>query len=117
MKISDRCRAILSASTLFIDDEAKKLEPEIVKCFKKCMKISSTLLDATLQLQLYVEILSNLTLYVKYKHAEINELIHLLASMINDKRKDTALPDLIITQYNNSIKFFEQNGVHIVSQG
>lgn len=121
MKKSDQCRAILAAAALFIspsssDDASSKggtLDPEILKCFRKCVKISSSLLDSALQVQLYVEILSHLTLYVKYNNADIAELIRQLVNQIADRRQEAALPELMAAQYDNTIAFFKKNGLDV----
>lgn len=118
VKKSDQCRAILAASALFIrtdENSVESLEPEIVKCFRKCVKISSSLLDNALQLQLYVEILSHLTLYVKYSNTDINDLIGQLVSQINERRQEAALPELMAAQYNNTLIFLKKNGLDIAT--
>lgn len=121
MKKSDQCRAILAASALFIGSPSESsppstigtLEPEIIKCFRKCVKISSSLLDSALQLQLYVEILSHLTLYVKYENGDISELIRQLIGQITERRRESALPELMAAQYANSLAFLKKAGIEV----
>lgn len=127
VKKSDQCRAILAAAALFITnpDSADSsessnssasvgtLEPEILKCFRKCVKISSSLLDSALQLQLYVEILSHLTLYVKYQNSDITELIRQLVGQITDRRQEAALPELMAAQYANTLTFLQKSGLEV----
>jgi len=118
VKKSDQCRAILAASSLFVvpSENASTtgtLEAEILKCFRKCVKISSTLLDSALQLQLYVEILSHLTLYVKYANVDIADLIRQLVAQITERRREVALPELMAAQYSNTVAFLKKNGVDV----
>ena len=118
VKKSDQCRAILAAAALFIVEPASPselgtLEPEILKCFRKCVKISSSLLDSALQLQLYVEILSHLTLYVKYNNSDISELIRQLVSQITERRQESALPELMAAQYTNTLSYLKKSGLEV----
>lgn len=112
MKKSDQCRALLTASILFVTKDGT-LEPEILKCFRKCLKIASSVLDIALQLQLYVEILSHLTLYVRYKNEDIDEIICSLIKQINEKNNDTPLSELANKQFQNSLVFFRKSGMNI----
>ncbi|KAI1286921.1 Vacuolar protein sorting-associated protein 35 [Halotydeus destructor] len=102
VKKSDQCRAILNASLLFCDEETKTMQVDGVKCVKKCIKISSTVLDLELQLQLYVEILSHLTLLVKYQSNDLGDLVTGLIDKIEEQRKETTLSELIERQYLNN---------------
>lgn len=112
MKKSDQCRAILVASILFVTSEST-LEPEIMKCYRKCIKIANSVLDIALQLQLHVETLSSLTLYIRFKNDEITELIQSLVGLIVEKRNESPLSELAQKQFNNTVAFFRKNGIDL----
>lgn len=87
------------------------MEAEIVKCFRKCIKLCSALLDATAQLQMYVEIMSFLTLYARFNNDEVNQLTKSLIELIDEKRAETSMPELSAKQYANSLQFFQAAGL------
>ncbi len=127
MKKSDQCRAILAAASLFVvEDQSSSskptLEAEALKCFRKCVKISSSLLDSALQLQLYVEILSHLTLYVKFGSADVAELIRGLAAQIAERRAAEgggggggSLPEMMVAQLANTLAYLKKSGIEVVA--
>lgn len=115
MKRSDQCRALLTASILFVTNEGT-LEPEILKCFRKCLKIANSVLDIALQLELFTDILSHLTLYVRYNNEDINEIIRSLIIKINEKNNDTPLTELANKQFQNSLTFFQKSGLNIEAE-
>lgn len=90
-----------------------ELEPEIMKCFRKCLKIAGSVLDLALQVQLYVEILANLTLCVRFSNDEITEMIRSLVGLIQERRAETALPELVDSQFNGALDYFKKNGLQI----
>ena len=107
VKKSDQCRAILSASLMFADREKKVLEEEAIKCIRKAIKISSSVLDQEVQLQLFVEVLSHLTLFVDYSSDEIQKIVKSLVEKINDQKEETPLSELIERQYINNVSLFK----------
>lgn len=124
VKKSDQCRAILAAASLFVtesesDSSTPTLEAEALKCFRKCIKISSSLLDSALQLQLYVEILSHLTLYVKYGSGDVGELIRGLAGQIAERRAGEgasgSLPEMMVSQLANTLAFLRKSGLEVAA--
>lgn len=111
VKKSDQIRAILSASILFADQSEKKLENEFFKCFRKCDRIASTLLDTSQQVQLYIEILSQLTMYLSYENgSEVQALIDSLFATIEEKKQNAVLPELVSTQLDNTMKYLKKKG-------
>ena len=106
VKKSDQCRAILSASLLFVDQTSKQIEAEAVKCIRKAIKVSASVLDQEVQLQLFVEILSHLTLFSEFKSDEIDSIVKSLVQRINEQRQETTLSELIGRQYANNLKLF-----------
>ena len=98
VKKSDQCRAILSASLLFVDDaDGRK------KCIKKAIDISSSIQDQEVQLQLYVEILSHLTLFLPLGASEIEETVQKLVDRINDQKEKTTMSQITERQYCNTL--------------
>jgi vacuolar protein sorting-associated protein 35 len=110
VKKSDQCRAILNASLLFCDKESNSIETDGIKCIKKCIKISSTVLDMELQLQLYVEILSHLTLLVNFKNKDVEDIVGQLIEKIDEQRQETTLSELIERQYFNNLSLLRNDG-------
>ena len=110
VKKSDQIRAILSASMLFVEKDAN-IGNECVKCIKKCVKIASSVLDLELQLQLYVEILSHLTLLVDHNNNEVNEIIKSLNEKIEEQKKETEISELIQRQLNNNLAFLKTKNI------
>lgn len=106
VKKSDQIRAILSSSLLFVHDKEKSIEPDGIKCIRKCIKISSSVLDSEVQLQLYVEILSHLTLFVDYDSSEINDIVKLLVTKIHEQGEEVPFSDLIKRQFRNNVLLF-----------
>lgn len=104
VKKSDQCRAILTASMLFVDKNT--IGSDGIKCIKKCVKIASSVLDAELQLQLYVEILSHMSLLISFKNEEIEEMIKGLVSKVEEQKKETTFSELIERQYFNNLAVF-----------
>jgi vacuolar protein sorting-associated protein 35 len=109
VKKSDQCRAILAASMLFIDNDT--INADGIKCIRKCVKISSSVLDLELQLQLYVEILSHLTLLTRFNDKDVEELIRGLISKIEEQRKESTLSELIQRQYSNNLSLLKQKNI------
>ncbi|CAG2164930.1 unnamed protein product [Oppiella nova] len=111
VKKSDQIRAILAASLLFVDYENNTIESDLMKCIKKCYKIASNVLDIELQLQLYVEILSHLTLLLRFNDKDIEELCRQLVEKIDEQSKETALSELIQRQYSNNISLLKHKNI------
>lgn len=111
VKKSDQIRAILSASLLFADFKNNTIESELMKCIKKCYKIAANVLDIELQLQLFVEILSHLTLLVRFGDKDIQQIIRQLVDKIEEQSKETALSELIQRQHNNNLLLLKQKNV------
>jgi len=109
VKKPDQCRAILSASLLFCDKE--KIENDAIKCIKKCVKIATTLMDTELKIQLFVEILSHLSLLVKYKNEEIEAMIREMIEKINEQKKEVTLSELTEKQFVKNVAFFKNKGL------
>ena len=111
VKKSDQIRAILSASLLFVDFDNNRIESEFTKCIKKCYKIAVNVLDVELQLQLFVEIVSHLTLVSKLGDKDIEQVIKQLVQKIDEQSKETALSELIQRQYDNSLNVLRVNKI------
>lgn len=107
VKKSDQCRAILSASLLFIDRSSEKIEDEAIKCIKKAIKVSSSVLDSEVQLHLFVEILSHLTLFIDLKCPETESIVKSLVERIEESKKEIHLSELIERQYRNNLSMFK----------
>ena len=107
VKKSDQCRAILSASLMFADRDKKALEEEAIKCIRKAIKISSSVLDQEVQLQLFVEVLSHLTLFADFESEEIQKIVKSLVEKINEQKEETPLSELIERQYVNNVSHFK----------
>lgn len=108
VKKSDQVRAILSASLLFVDKVSGEIESEAVKCIRKAIKVSASVLDQEIQLQLYVEILSHLTLFLEFKSPEVESIVKSLVERIEEQKHETALSELMQRQYLNNLKLFKR---------
>lgn len=102
IKKPDQVKAILAASMLFSDDSVN----DMVKCIKKCDKITASVSDKELRLQLWVEIFSHLTLMVDLEHPDIESLITRMHDNIKELQKEANMSELIEVQYSNMLKFF-----------
>lgn len=60
---------------------------------------------------MYVEIMSFMTLYVRFNNDEVNQLIKSLIELIDQKRAETSMPELTTKQYANSIQFYQTAGL------
>lgn len=108
VKKSDQIRGILSSSLLFVDESSKSIEPDGIKCVRKCIKISSSVLDSEVQSQLYVEILSHLTLWVDFNSNEVHEIVKsLVAKIYEQKEEEVPFSDLIERQFQNNVSLFK----------
>lgn len=105
VKKSDQVKAILNSTVLFFNDNL--LESNGIKLIRKCIKITTTTLDQELQVQLYVDILSHLTLFVKSKNKnDILDLVNGLKEKIEELKQDIALTELIEKQYFNNLQIW-----------
>ena len=82
-----------------------------MKCIKKCYKITANVLDIELQLQLFVEILSHLSLLIRFGDKDIEQIIRQLVDKIDEQSKETALSELIQRQYNNNVLLLKQKNI------
>lgn len=106
VKKSDQVKAILNSTVLFFNDN--QLESSGIKLIKKCIKITSTTLDQELQVQLYVDILSHLTMFAESKNKDdILDLVHGLKDKIEELKADVALTELLEKQYFNNLQCWE----------
>lgn len=105
VKKSDQVKAILNSTVLFYNQS--KLDTNGIKLIKKCIKITTTTLDQELQVQLYVDILSHLTLFAESTNkSEIEEIVKLLKEKIEELKSDVSLTDLLEKQYYNNLKIW-----------
>lgn len=110
VKKSDQVKAILNSTVLFFNDN--QLESSGIKLIKKCIKITTTTLDQELQVQLYVDILSHLTLFADSKNKDdILELVNGLKEKIEELKQDVSLTDLLEKQYSNNLQIWNANEI------
>lgn len=110
VKKSDQVKAILNSTVLFFNDNL--LESNGIKLIKKCIKITTTTLDQELQVQLYVDILSHLTLFADSKNKnDILDLVNGLQDKIEELKQDVALTELLEKQYSNNLQIWNSNEV------
>lgn len=105
VKKSDQVKAILNSTVLFFNEN--QLEDSGIRLVKKCIKITSTTLDQELQVQLYVDILSHLTMFAESKNKDdILQLVNGLKEKIEELKADVALTELLEKQYFNNLQIW-----------
>ena len=108
VKKSDQVKAILNSTVLFFNDN--QLESNGIKLIKKCIKTTTTTLDQELQVQLYVDILSHLTMFADSKNKDdIQELVNGLKEKIEELKQDVALTELLEKQYLVNLQIWNSN--------
>lgn len=108
VKKSDQVKAILNSTVLYFNDN--QLESSGIKLIKKCIKITTTTLDQELQVQLYVDILSHLTMFAESKNkTDILDLVNGLKDKIEELKTDVALTDLLEKQYFNNLRIWSDD--------
>lgn len=98
LKKPDQCRSILACSHVFWSSKLKEAptkelrdKTKVLECLKKAVKIASSCMDKSVQLQLYVEILNK---YVYYFEKDCSEItMDMLNQLIKKIREDSTLMD------------------------
>jgi len=94
LKKPDQCRGVATCSHLFWSGKRKETQGEetkdgkkVVDCLKKGLKIANQCMDATVQVQLFIELLNHYVLFYERGNAEvtvsmINQLIEKISEEI-----------------------------------
>ncbi|KAL6064706.1 Vacuolar protein sorting-associated protein 35 [Balamuthia mandrillaris] len=124
LKKPDQCRAVYMCSHLFWtgDGEATEEENEyrdgkrVLECLQKSLRIAGSCMDATLNVQLFVEILNEYLYYFEHRNEAIavkylTGLIALiktnLANMEIGEGKNHEVAEQVNTYYANTLKHIE----------
>ncbi|ESO10541.1 hypothetical protein HELRODRAFT_96873 [Helobdella robusta] len=94
LKKPDQCRAVLTCSHIFWSSKIKDKDgqemrdgPKVNECLKKAIRIATSCMDKTVQLQLFVEILNK---YIYYYEKGCDEVTpHVLIQLISKIRTDS----------------------------
>lgn len=106
----DQVRALLSSSLLFCDNPTSS---DAIKCIKTSDKITSSLMDNDLKLQLYIEILSHTTLLIAPDNHELVKLMKDINEKIIEQKKEIILSESFEKQYANTLEFIKSKEISL----